>query len=700
MPDRFVLSQIRTLPLFERLSQEQLETISDVFEVVRYEPGALVFRQGQPSAGLMLVVSGRGVFTRLNASGFEEQVGSVSAGEYLNENALFAEQYESASLRVVESMVALFLTRARFAHILAQYPAIRANLRIPQAMGGSVPVTASATPASVISPQIPRSAPNRLFKGQRDDETVVNLFRRHWWAFARHLWLPIGVLIIMIAIAAALASASSLLAAAMFGAAIVSAGLIAMYQYLEWHNDLVIITDQRIVKVWNMLLRLESTLSEIPLDRILEVTTERPPADLFARIFNYGTIVIRTAGQTGNMRLEAIPKPDRVQAAIFAHRDRFREILAQRQKQRVQQDVQAALGIAQPKQVAQPSGNSRFESTQGFLFARTRFLNDEGEVVYRKHWTSWLGHIFIPTLVTLAGIALTVISAIAPDSILRGGIGVGVGALVTLLGAIWLYLSDWDWRNDMFIIGSQTITIIRKRPFFLQNEVDRVRLIQVDNVVSDVNGFFDNLLNRGEVRVYLVGTDAKNGKVLGPIFDPQELQAELSRRQAAIKAERDQSEANQNRQAIADYLAAYHQTVNRPGGQPAQYNPNIPPGYQQPYPQGYGQSYPQPGYQPPAPPSGYAMTPPSGTSIPSSAPPPQNPPFIPGNPQSPGQYPPGYQPPQPGYQPPPPKQKTPLQARPAQPQIPDQDMPPPPAPPRDGNRPPGIPRSIPKPDQE
>jgi len=84
MPDRFVLSQIRALPLFERLSQPQLDLIADAFQTVRYEPGVVVFQQGQPSPGLMLIVSGSGLLTRVNPSGFEETGGRIAAGAYIN----------------------------------------------------------------------------------------------------------------------------------------------------------------------------------------------------------------------------------------------------------------------------------------------------------------------------------------------------------------------------------------------------------------------------------------------------------------------------------------------------------------------------------------------------------------------------------------------------------------------------------------
>lgn len=568
MPDPFILSHIRNLPLFERLSNEQIQYISDAFQAITFQPGMLAFQQGQPSAGMMYIVSGRGLFTRINAQGFEEQVGQISAGEYVNEAALFNERIETSSLRIVENTVILLLHRQRFAQFLANRPEIRANLRITAPMGGQRPHMSdlkSMNAASQDGDAPIRSAAVRLFKGQLDDETVLHKFRRHWWAFARYAWIAVIIAAAGLIAAILLGEANPLLATVFFGGGMIGGGLIIIYLYFEWRDDSTIITDHRVVKIWNFLLRMENTVSEVPLERVLEVNVEIPPGDPFARLFNYGTIVVRTAGQVGSIKMDTMPNPQKIQAAVFAQRDRHQEIMKDRQRRGVQDEIQKVLGINVPpagEQMRTPITTIQ-KAEQGLFFARTKFLNADGDLVYRKHFTVWFAHIFFPSLVLLVGLGLMASSFISGEWILRGGIGLGVGAFVILIGGVWFYLADWDWRNDVFIVGEQTVTIIRKRPLWLQSEIDRIRLSQIDNVISDVNGFMNNMLNRGEVRVYLIGADAKGGKILGPLHDPQELQAEISRRQATIKTIAQQNESQASREAMADYIAAYHQTVSQ-----------------------------------------------------------------------------------------------------------------------------------------
>lgn len=626
MPDRFIATRIRDLPLFEKLTDAQVDQMSDAFQAIRFEPGMIVFRQGQASQGLMLIASGRGVFTRFTPQGSEESIGQIGAGEYINESALFNEQYETATLRAVESMIVLLLSRGRFAQFLSGKPEIRTNLRVPPGWGGSPPVSASTPPpmpappqqavytppvqpsaparraeltpslqqpvfrqpAAAIPPAQPapqpmtesalRTSPARLFKGQRDDETVLHVFKRHWWAVARSAWISVVIVMVAVVVAAGLSPASGLLALAVIGAGLVLGAIVIGYLYVEWRDDMAVVTDQRLIRISNYVLRLENTFSDVPLDRVLEINVDIPAGDPFARVFNYGTVIIKTAGQGGKIEVDMIPQPMRLQNAIFTQRDRYRESSVARQRAQVQADIQQALGYAPntPHNVQSGAGgimDPELRTTRGFFLARTRFINDKGEMVYRKHFTVWFGHIVIPLLLTLAGIGVMIVSFAVPESILRGGIGLSLGGFIFVLGTVWLYIADWDWRNDLFIVGEQTVTIIHKRPFWLQNQIDQIRMSQIDNVVSDVSGLLDTLLNRGMVKLYLIGADT--GKVLGPVYDPQELGSELSRRQQVIKAQRERDEAAKNRTAITDYLAQYHQVVTQ-GQTPGQFPTNAP----------------------------------------------------------------------------------------------------------------------------
>src|SRR5512145_974376 len=99
MADRFVLTHLKRLPVFARLSAEQLELVASSAQALRYEMGEVVFQQGQVHEGLVMLVSGRGLMTQIGPDGIEQAVGEVVADQYLNESALFGETMARATLR-------------------------------------------------------------------------------------------------------------------------------------------------------------------------------------------------------------------------------------------------------------------------------------------------------------------------------------------------------------------------------------------------------------------------------------------------------------------------------------------------------------------------------------------------------------------------------------------------------------------------
>ena len=64
---------------------------------------------------------------------------------------------------------------------------------------------------------------------------------------------------------------------------------------------------------------------------------------------------------------------------------------------------------------------------------------------------------------------------------------------------------DWDWRNDLYIISDDTITLVHKRPFFLQSLRDQILVERIDNVESVTRGIVAALLKYGDVRMSLGG---------------------------------------------------------------------------------------------------------------------------------------------------------------------------------------------------
>lgn len=579
MADPFVLANIRRVPLFERLTPDQLEWIANATQIFRYEPGEMVFQQGLVPPGLFMFVSGGGMLTEVGPDRVERSLGPVMPGEYLPDEALFGESPARFNLRVTETAIVLFLSRQQMLSILAYRPDIRGNL--------------------VFRP--PRASSSQNFEEQRANEQVALETRRHPWSVAGR---SIALLLIILLIWLIGTSVSNLVP--LFPTAIITLPitglllLLILYYYAEWKDDKLIITDRRLINTRRMILNFSKEVNEIPLDKVLEVNVNLPPlTDVIGRTLGYGTLTIKTSGNSPNISLPEIPHPQAIQQMIFNQRKKFQELVEHENRdafrKAIRNEIDQLTGANTPVTAGSSDPKGSITRTPG-LFS-IHFMNEKGETVYRKHWLVWIGHVLLPTLVILSGVTLFLLGLIFPL----------IPLLIIAMGVAWFYIADWDWRNDMYIIGDQTITIIHKRPLFLEDQKDQFSLAQIDNVVSDTTGLSNSLFQLGEVRIRLVGADEKNAKRFTNVFSPRQIQEEISRRQESLAKNKRDNEFQRQRDVIREYLDVYHQATGQPpqGTAPFSSTPtssaNIPPAPQYTVPPGISRDFTPPAV-PPVPP--------------------------------------------------------------------------------------------------
>lgn len=551
MPDRFVESHIRKLPLFANLPPQHVQWAMDAFRVLRVETGEFIFQQGERTRGMYMFVSGSAELIQVNAQGQAYQLGIIGPNQYLNEAALFQEAVESASLRALQQSTVLFVSRQLLWRVISYHPEMKSYIPIP-----------------VEAQRMQRQ--ERVFNRQRDSEEVLLDTRRHWWAWVRKsllLWLVAAVVLILLT---ALPSAGVTLALA--GIIIVLVGAITIYNMLEWRNDHIIVTDQRLVHIERVIHQFKTVINEVPLSSIHQVNADLVTTDPFSRLFNYGRVDVRTAGDAGNMLLNLIPNPDNVQDLIFDNRNRYQEQREAENRNAIRAELDRVLQGEQPANMSSDtSAQVEPEETFGSPF-RTSFTRSDGAKVYRKHITFWIGHIAWPTL-WLVGWAIATLFVL-PSAL--NGLGLLIGTVMIVIGMIWFYLADWDWRNDIYIVGDEFITIIHQRPLWLQNEDDQILLESVDNVRSERTGFIRAVFDYGDVVISLIGGDRGDEKIFRAVPGPQEVQAEITRRRSRAQSREAREAERRRREEIAEYLSVYHETVNT-GMDPNDIDPSVSP---------------------------------------------------------------------------------------------------------------------------
>lgn len=524
---------LESIPLFARLSASQLEPINRALEKRAYRAGEEIFAQGSAADGMIIIASGEAALFRTSEDGSQTPLATIAAGQSVNQEALFAEAAQSATLRAAQPVTTLKLTRAAFARILEEQPEL-----------GAVFGLSGGREQARISPQ---------FAEQRDDEEILLQTHRHWWSFLRSAWLPLLLMLGMWAGAYLLER--QVLSFALLALSLVLPGLALVYFYLEWRNDSVIVTDQRIIRINRTILALYRQVTQVGLESVHEINFEFPSYDPFARLFRYGKVIVKTAGAQGNLELDFMPNPEQFQKLIIEDRGYFESRKAQRHHKIVRAELHRWMASETDEEditsssAASDKDPEPIRGSNGYLSSRIEMSN--GDIVYRKHVSVWARHTFVPLAIILVAFAALALSAafIGPDLRL---IAMPVAFVGLLVGCLAYYWMDWDWRNDLYIISEDTITLVRKRPFFLQSVRDQILVERIDNVESVTRGILAALMRYGDVRMSLVGADEP--KMFHRVSNPQEIQQEISRRQHNKAERRAKYDALQQRQILGEYL--------------------------------------------------------------------------------------------------------------------------------------------------
>lgn len=541
--------------------------MADAFEVLRLPANSVVFQQGQAAQGLFLLVQGRAVLVR-TVNGKQQVIGEVHANQYVGEDALFHAANERMSMRVTSDSILLFLPRLRFLEVLVTHPEIRDILIRDY-------------------PQLAAYAPE-TFNRQREDEKLLIQQRRHPWTYIRGSFLPIIVGTLLLAVAFAVSTVPALTLLMAMGAIVLTIVWI-YYVYVEWRNDSIIVTDKRVIHIEKTILAFEEHVNEVPISSVHEVNYVIPPVDPFARVFNYGTIFIKTAGESGNMTLTLVPNPREIQQLIITNQLNFNRVVENRTREAISAQIERVLNPNAPQQTAETQTEAEEKPFHGPGpgFLSTRFVDEQGHKVYRKHLSVWLTQIFLPLMGIIASVVIAFASLFASSTSSLGFVGLLPAGGLLFISAMWLYWADWDWRNDMLVIGSSTVRLVHRRPLWLEDRNQQFLLSRVDSVTAARDGVVNTLLNRGDVRISLVGDDIP--KVFSYVSHPYQVQDEIAEQRAAVLAGREEEERDQYREDIINYLDVYHEKLRQQSPNPPQggyaYNPPVYPTQPEPPPQ-------------------------------------------------------------------------------------------------------------------
>ena len=190
-----------------------------------------------------------------------------------------------------------------------------------------------------------------------EGETVI--YRKHWYMLFRDEWKPtLGLLLVVVALALYVAGfvppsvPFSAVALVLITAFIPLAGW-WLYEYMDWKNDIYMVTIDQIFDVNKKPLGAE-TRKSAPLANVLSLKYERP--GLLGILLNFGTVVATVAG--AEFRFEGVFDPVGVQNDVYRRQEMQKAKKAANEEaakriemadwllayQQVEQEVQAGAG--------------------------------------------------------------------------------------------------------------------------------------------------------------------------------------------------------------------------------------------------------------------------------------------------------------------------------------------------------------------
>jgi CRP-like cAMP-binding protein/membrane protein YdbS with pleckstrin-like domain len=168
---------------------------------------------------------------------------------------------------------------------------------------------------------------------KRQDGQVI--WRKHWLKLLQVISLPLLALVVAILflIFGLGALGGSLLGLGLLLSLVVAALAWLSWNWLNWGNDLYIVTDDRIIDTERLPLGFRSSRTETTFDKVQNANFLIPGP--VATFFNYGTVTVYTAGVEGKLDFEWVKDPARVQMEIFSRLGAYEE--RQRRQRRQEQ---------------------------------------------------------------------------------------------------------------------------------------------------------------------------------------------------------------------------------------------------------------------------------------------------------------------------------------------------------------------------
>lgn len=529
-----IYSFLREHYLFNMLAYDELEQVAKLFQPLTLRDGEILFHADYPGRNFFLVVKGL-----IKLTGPDGEQISVTSNGHFGEKVFWQGRNRIQTASSTGHTTVLAINKIRFIALTSAYPQIKHKIQAIQ-----------------LSDQL---AKVNEFPWIGKCETIRFIDRKHLITFFTRLIFP---LILSLSFSTIILY-FNLLPLLLIPLIVLGFSLWVLWTWIDWGNDFYLVTSERVAWV-EKVVWLYDQRKELPLKSILSVNLSTTQLQ---RFLGYGDVVVRT--YTGDLTMRNAGHPqvllDLIQDAQHQARERYQKV----ESTKINQTIRNRLGFTantpadteEKEEISihspspSPQGTESITPLQQFInLFRSRFeLN--GVITYRKHIfvllkNSWWCLLILLGLIT-SFFARLVNMINFPSLVL---ISLFLIADLIILGYIFV-----DWANDRFQITDKHIIDLDRKPF--GRETKRSALLE--NVLSldyERKNITQRLFNFGTVAINVgdIQLDFEN------VANPQLVQREIFDRYNTAVKKKEIKEADQRREDMVEFLAAYHQESSSP----------------------------------------------------------------------------------------------------------------------------------------
>ena len=114
---------LRDVPLFNKIDHTKLKLLAFTSENLTHQDGNFLFREGEPGDAAYIILKGKvSVFIETDKGSVE--VAELKRGDVVGEISILCDVPRTASVKAIESVQTLKVTKDTFIHLLTEFPEI------------------------------------------------------------------------------------------------------------------------------------------------------------------------------------------------------------------------------------------------------------------------------------------------------------------------------------------------------------------------------------------------------------------------------------------------------------------------------------------------------------------------------------------------------------------------------------------------